>query len=400
MTDSRGCLGRILQLLALGAVAVFVLALPLALFGRSLARVIFEPETISGVLREQLLESGLVASSMQEAFDSGRWVEALGNDAVHLRPAFEHLSSMEKSEILEQLLPDGWIQDQFKVMIQDFFIWVDSSDAVPRVALDLQPLKTHLRTGGIDSIVEILVDSWPSCTAEGAIRLERELRSGEGAPTEYCEPPEPMRSDLVLLASNSLIEQVNQLPDRLPLFQGIDSTDALVFKDQLRFLRAVSLWGWFLPVSMLGVVMALVVRGLDGLRRWWGLSLILSGASTFLLVLIINSSRPELARGITGGLAGTGSLVQSIFVVGLEGLLSLALQRLLIQSLLLVIGGLALWFGLKWIIRSRSVEVDTESPHAQEVPSIVQQLAGPPPVTPLAKRDEDEQSDPPSGIFG
>jgi hypothetical protein len=400
MTKTKGCSARFLQLLALGAVAIFVLTLPPALFGRGLARVVFDPRTFSDVLRTQLLESGLVTSRMQEVFDSGRWLEALGDDAEPLRPAFEYLSNAEKAEILTLLLPDGWMQEQFNLLLQDFFAWVDSPEAVAQVAIDFQPLKAHLRTGGIDSIVEILVDSWPSCTAEGALRLERELLGGEAAPTEYCEPPEPMLSDLVRLASNSLIEQVNQLPERLQLFKGVDPAELLVFKDQLRSLRAISFWGWFLPLSMLGVVMALVARGLDDLRRWWGLSLMISGLSTFLFVLILNSARPDLAANLTRGFAGSGSLVQSVLVVGLQGLLSLALQRLLLQSLLLAIGGLAFWFGLRWIIRRRGAEAQEELPPALAASSKVNHPAGPPPVPPLDRGDGGGEGDPPSGIFG
>jgi hypothetical protein len=399
MDRSSGCFSKILKLTALLAVLAFIFALPPALFGRDLARVVFQPNTLSELLRSRLLESGLISERLQEAFGSDRWLQVLGDDSAALRPVFQHLSAAERGEVLEQLLPEGWLQGQFDLVLEDFFGWVNSDAAMPEVAIDLQPLKKHLREGGIDSIVEILVDSWPSCTAEGAARLERELLAGERTPSEYCEPSEPMRSELVFLASSSLTDQIDQLPARLPIFQDTDPAQALRIKEQLRTLRAVSLWAWFLHVSLLGVVMALVVRGLDDLRRWWGIPLILSAATAFALVLILNTARSSLAGNFAHGLAGGASIVQSALVAGMEGVISFALRTLLFQTVMLVVLGLLLWFGLRRF-GGRTAAWPDESRVMAGDALISQKPGSPPPVAPLGTQDEGEPGDPPSGIFG
>jgi len=399
MDKPSGCFSKMLKLLALTAVIVFIFALPPALFGRDLARVVFRPESLAEMLRTRLLDSGLIAERVQDAFRSDRWLQALGDDSGTLRPVFQHLSEAERSEVLDLLLPEGWLQAQFDQVVEDFFRWVNSDAALPDVALDLQPLKTHLREGGIDSIVEILVDSWPSCTSEGAARLERELLSGEGTPSEYCEPSEPMRSELVFLASSSLAGEIEHLPARLQIFQDTNPAEALRIKEQLRTLRAISLWAWFLPASLLGVVMALVIRGLEDIRRWWGIPLILSGAATFILVLMLSSSRANLAGNFVQGLAGGASIVGSALVTGMEGVMSLALQPLFLQSIMLAVLGLFLWIGLRRFGGRRAAQPE-ESRFTPNDASVRQQPGGPPPVAPLGTQGEGEPGDPPSGIFG
>ncbi|MEJ2010763.1 MAG: hypothetical protein P8X64_00890 [Anaerolineales bacterium] len=397
MKASRGCLTTIQKLLALVLAAAFVITLPPALFGRDLARVIFRPEVFSATLRARLLDSGLISERIREAFNSDQWLGTLGDDGRTLQPAFEHLSRVEREEILNQLLPDGWMQEQFDQVIREFFLWIDMDRDQADVAVNLKPVKDHLRSGGIDSIVEILVDSWPSCTAEGETRLERELLSGPGVPSEYCEPSEPMRSELTFLATSSLIEQVEQVPDRLPLFENVDSAQAGRLKDDLRSLRALALWGWFVPASMLGLVMAVTVRSIHDVRRWWGLPLIMSGVAAFMLTIVLNSVRGSLASDLVAGLGEGGSMLQSALVFGLEGVISLALRSLLFQSILLAVIGLGLWFGLKRLASRSDGAKEAAASSTSGVPEKQAETA-PPPVSRLDQ--EREQGDPPSGIFG
>jgi hypothetical protein len=401
MKTTPGCLILFSRLLAVSAALVFVLVLPPALIGRDLARVIFQPEVFSSVWQARVLDSGLLEETIQDAFSSDRWLEALGEGSQALRPAFKHLSESERSDILRLLIPDGWVRDQFSGTVREFLVWIDSSQEIPGVALDLQPLKQHLRDGGIDEVVEILVDSWPSCTAEGAARLERELLVGDGTPREYCEPSEPMRSELVYLASSMLVDQVDRLPDRLPLFQDANPGEAIRVKEQLQGLRAVALWAWFLPLSMLGLIMAFTVRRMEDFRGWWGVPLILSGAVGFALTLVLSSARSDLAANITGGLTGSGSILQPLLLAGLQGLIERALSEFLLQSLLLIVLGLVCWFGLKWYFGRMGTRMKSTSAATRASAEDARDLPGNPPlVPPIDEARDAESGDPPSGIFG
>ena len=379
---------------------VFIFALPPALYGRDLARVLFRPDVFSDVWKARVLDSGLLMGRMQDGFNSDRWLEALGEEGQILKPAFKYLSESERSEILRLLLPEGWLPEQLNNTVQEFLAWVDSDQSVPVVTLDLTPLKAHLRDGGIDSMVEILVDSWPSCTAEGASRLERELVAGAGSPSEYCEPSEPMRSELVHLASSSLLEQVDHLPGRLQLFEEADSIEAAKVKEQLVTLRSVALWAWFLPASMLGLIMAFTVRGIDDLRRWWGGPVLLGGLMTITLMILLGSARSDLAADLTRSLAGSGAFIQPLLMAGLEGLITNALSALLFQALLLSVLGLIVWFGLKWLLGRRGGAGSTIAANEASVSDLPEQAGGPPPMPPLDTTNEPEAGEPPSGIFG
>ena len=349
------------------------------------------------VISSRVLESGVITERLRQEFISDRWISALGSEGGSLRPIFEYLSPSEREELLNLVLPDGWLQDQVEHVIRRFYTWVDSDQVSPEVGLDLVPVKAHLLRGGIDSMVEILIDSWPSCTDEEAVLLGQEILRAGRLPESFCEPSEPLRTQLALVAAGSLKEQVDGIPESVPLLENASGVEASQVKDQLRFLRAALMWGWYLPLSLLGLVMALVIRSREDFRRWWGVPLLLTGAVTFVWAVIGSASRMRLARAFSSGISSEGNLLQPAFQLAAEGVLGEALGQLYIQAVLLLVAGAILWFGVR---RLRGSTAPVPEPAAGRVSE--GEVGGPPPVRPL--RDQaDEQGAPvdsPSGIFG
>ncbi len=398
MKQGNGCLSRIALSLAFLAVGIMVLTLPIALAGRDLAQIIFQPDALTQVLKNQVLDSGLIGDRLRETFVSDQWMDALGAEGSELRPVFKHLSPSEREEILALALPEGWLQAQVERMIRGFYAWVDSDQTLPRVGLDMTPVKAHLLRGGIDAMVEILMDSWPSCTDEQAAQLGQEILRAGTLPESFCEPSEPLRSQLALVAASSLKEQVDQIPNFAPFLESTNTSEAVQMKEQLRFLRAIMLWGWFLPLSLLGFVMALAIRSREDLQRWWSLPLLLSGAATFIWALIGSASRLRVARNISQGVAGEGALLQSAVQAGFDGILKEALGSLYVQSFVLIAAGAAIWFGLR-LLRSKTTPASSAAATAELSTPLA---AEPPPVRPIHEdaAEQDEPADPPSGIFG
>ena len=58
----------------------------------------------------------------------------------------------------------------------------------------------------------------------------------------------------------------------------------------MRTLRAFSRAGWLLPLSMLGLIVAVAVRSWPQLLRWWGGSTLAAGVGTFLMLAVVEGT--------------------------------------------------------------------------------------------------------------
>ncbi len=227
--------------------------------------------------------------------------------------------------------------------------------------------------------------------------LDRRSYGREGCPNHFVNRLNPCEPSLPLLRLASLKEQVDGIPEAIPLLENANGVEASQVKEQLRFLRAALMWGWYLPLSLLGLVMALVIRSREDLRRWWGVPLLLTGAVTFVWAVIGSASRMRLARAFSSGISSEGSLLQPAFQLASEGVLGEALGKLYIQAVLLLVAGAILWFGLR---RLRGSTALVPEPAASRAPE--GEVGGPPPVRPLRDQVDEhgDPVDPPSGIFG
>jgi hypothetical protein len=125
--------------------------------------------------------------------------------------------------------------------------------------------------------------------------MQQAFFEGGSLPEELCEPPEPMRSRVVDLASIGFEDQVRLLPEAVSLIEPEAPTeDFLAVKEQLRFFRALALWGWMLPLSLLGLIMAFAIRKWRDFGRWWGIPLLLGGLGTLFIAFIMSAVREEL----------------------------------------------------------------------------------------------------------
>jgi hypothetical protein len=152
-------------------------------------------------------------------------------------------------------------------------------------------------------------------------------RTGE-IPLVVCEPPEPMRQELLGMADDILRERIIQLPSSIRIFdpraEDVKPSDAIVLKGNIRFIRALFSSSWLLVFTALGLIMALRIRSFQDLARWWGYPLLASGIALFLLVLVVSEpfSRrvvraldaidlPEILRPSIEGIAHN---MQEVFV--------------------------------------------------------------------------------------
>jgi hypothetical protein len=391
--EQKSCFDTGLKIIAVVMVVGLIVSMPIALAGRSFGRVIFRPSVLTSVLRDSLLGSGAMEGFLQGTILTSEIFETLSGGEDEIGRYFEYLSPGEREEILLALLPPNWIEDQFSQGIRDFFAWLDDDRAYPKLALNIKPLKAQLLRGGINTFVDVVVDSWPSCKPDQVENMQQAFFEGGSLPEELCEPPEPMRSRVVDLASIGFEDQVRLLPEAVSLIEPEAPTeDFLAVKEQLRFFRALALWGWMLPLSLLGLIMAFAIRKWRDFGRWWGIPLLLGGLGTLFIAFIMSAVREELVSSWATNIIQIGP-VREFLSTGFNALYGAGLRPLWVQGIIVVVGGIVLWFVGR---RGKRTPSRPTGPEQSEPPHIATKIIEPS----YLDEEVDDEGEPPSGIFG
>jgi hypothetical protein len=277
---------------------------------------------------------------------------------------------------------------------------MDNDLPAPAVPMDLRPIQQSLVSGGAARVVETILDSWPACTVQQLDELSRSALAGQ-LPMQYCEPSEPYRSAIGVLATQALIEQARALPPKIDLLARDpsqptdDLASVMALKEQLRTLRALTRWGWLLPFSLLGVIMALVVRSLRGLARWWGLPLLGGGLLSFLGVFVASALAERLTAQALQGVS-PDELVRLLGSI-LDGLRDQILGRMLVHSLLIILGA-GLLLGLGLVLARRAARLPAPIPPAPALASTQTATQPMPPTLEAHQPPSDRET--PTGMFG
>jgi hypothetical protein len=378
--------------------AGMVLSLPLSIAARDLGVVLFSQERMQSILQTRLVETGTLNRILAETLFGGK---NLAVEADWYKRAMEHLSEPERQELLKLLLPSGWLDDQILSISDSFFNWLETDQPLPELSLDIRPLKAQLLGDGLDRAVEIIVDSWPSCSPEDVDMLQRAMDEGQELPMLICEPPEPIRGLIIDLAIRTLARETAAIPDHVPVL-GSGSTDLQELqsmKQSLRSLRVFMTWSWLLPVAALGPIMALKIRSTDDIGQWWGLPLFFSGLTTLFFNLVLRGSRDEILSDVLRDVGSPESIPYQLIAGTIQSVANQALRLMLFHAVMLAIVGFGSWMILARIRKtstSSAGKIQDEVYEAQ-VESRRDTPGSPPPIPPIdSKHDEG----PPSGIFG
>jgi hypothetical protein len=240
--------------------------------------------------------------------------------------------------------------------------------------------------------------------------METMRQAGERAgelPLLYCEPPDPMRSALTRFAAMRLRVQLEEMPSTISMLEqgpsGPADPEVLAEKEQIRLLRGFSRWGWLVPFSMLGDIMALAVRSWRGLTRWWGVPLLAGGLLSFVpVVLALMVGQPMLDQMVAE--MDIPPVLNDVLLSVAKGLAGAILRAVAWHAALAAGAGLILLIS-GWILAARRpsqpvVEAEAEIP--SEGPPSVPPAAptAPPPVAPMPSAQGGQDDEEPTGMFG
>ena len=160
------------------------------------------------------------------------------------------------------------------------------------------------------------------------------------------------------------------------------------------------MWSWFLPASLLGVIMILTIRSMQEIGKWWGIPLLIGGLLSIMVIGLVSVGRGDLIRDMLVNFAPVGTPFYQAFEIVLLGILVAVIRLAFFHALLITGAGLALWLITRYLSKRSDPQIMLESePRDDAQEEQVSGLPAPPPGPPLGSRPEDEEG-PPSGIFG
>jgi hypothetical protein len=407
MSAKPGCLGTLARLIAVALALIFVFTLPVTLLARNTANVLFSPEVVARIVSARLLDTGALRQAAVEAMLSAQTSTPGAGTGMDLQQALALLTPRDRDTIVNMLLPDGWVREQIGSITEGLYAWLDNSEPLPAVSVDMQSIKDRLLGGGAGRMAEIVVSSWPTCSVEqlGALAEAPGVPGSESFP--FCQPPEPYRSSMIREATSKLTEVAANIPASMPIAFGEpprDPSQVLAIKQQIRMLRFFARWGVFVPLSLLGLIMALVIRSWRGLARWWGVPFLVGGALSLAPLL----AGPALNRQLLQGVAAMGgvppAVAEMLRGVG-SGLIDAVLRPQGWQASLIGGLGLALVLASLFLGQKAPLQPPLASPpsSAPSQPALSPpSTSAPPPVAPHpgAPPKAKDKKDTPSGMFG
>lgn len=286
MSEPMSCLQLSMRILASICVLIFIITLPFGLLAFFSSNVIFNPEELSSTLNESLIASGILRNSISEMLSEMEFGDDFEDDS-EVRRALSDLSVDEWDRIVDLLLPDAWMENQIKAAVMSINTWLDDDRLTPGIEIDMRPIKARMQGEGMLEVIDLIVDSWPTCTQDQVDRMQQaSLEAGHPA-ILYCEPPEPYRTELIEFATQRFQGFFRDLP---PTFSAFDTEqndlnldDVLLLKERIRMVRAFTMGGWLLSAALLGLIMILAIRSWRDVALWWGLPLLIAGILTIAL---------------------------------------------------------------------------------------------------------------------
>ena len=400
---SSGCLKQIIHVIALLMVVLFVITLPFTATSQSVSQIVFSEEAITDIVTSSLLSTGLLEHYMLETVFQGSLDPRGGVEEGAFTEALQYLTPAERQTIIQEIVPNGWVENQISASVKAIFHWIDDDRPAPVITLDLVTIKDRLIDGGIEELVETVIDSWPSCSPEQINILRKAAVRGENFEFDICEPPEPFRTQAVELVSIIFYEWVRESPASIEFLEEPDESyeEIMESKEGIRFLRALMRFGWFLPIALLGLIMALKIRSVRGLGNWWGIPMTLGGILTIFAALLLGGSLETVLARNAPFLNESGEVITQVVKFATEELVGSIVGLTFFLGLFIVAIGAGIFIVARIMRRDRSMDSEGRStdagsgstsepkPHDEAgVPHIA------PPVT------EDDPGEPPSGIFG
>jgi hypothetical protein len=284
MSEPIGCWTRIARTLAGLLALLFILALPATILLHNIGGQLFSTERMTELLARSFIDSGRLQETLVQAvLESGNTSLPEGSEGG---PVFlAYLDTVERAQLVAMLVPPDWARAQLEHLLTGLYAWIDGRVEIPDLSLDVEATRARLLDGGLEEMMTVIIDSLPACTDEQLADIGLAVEDEQVAGLDTCLPPEPARTSLIQFATQGFRDQIEALPNRIPIGAAPGeesqlSPELAALRGPLRAVRLAAQWGWLLPASLLGVIMTLAVRSWKGLARWWGVPMMAASVLT------------------------------------------------------------------------------------------------------------------------
>jgi hypothetical protein len=286
----EGIMRPLMRTLAAGITLIVIFLLPLALFAFQVGQILYSPQAILNLVAVHIIgpsQSNLLTETLLRSIPSQLGID----DDTVVGKAF--IQAAEQTELQASILPSDLQLTYAAQGINAFYSWLEGPDPLPVLALDMNPIKDHMGQN-MAGLVQTVLEEVPTCTAEESLAMASDflgaILSGEDALESMpaCLP-EIVPLDTIAPAASALVQQqVSLIPETIILDNLVSASPETMIelKERLQLTKGILLWSW-LPFVFLLLIAAFVGgETRDGVPRWLGWSLIVTGFSTFLFSLI------------------------------------------------------------------------------------------------------------------
>jgi hypothetical protein len=382
MERVSGCISWIARVLAYVLAGLLIFSLPLSILANNTLRTVLSPDDIGNAVANLLLVSQDFSGQLLGNFVSDTRVEP--GSSFNLR-TLANLSPEDRVEVTQILFPEDWLKTQIRLNLGNIIAWIESEEPLPRLILDLEPLRSELRQGSSFRIAEIWVDALPTCTSEQETRLAEAWQQGDPIGFNLCRPAGDLYQQLVDRANQQLIQMLDKVPVEISLLDEAGSNEVTKelgeFRRNILGFLLVMRWMRILPLLFLGLIMTLAIRSWLDMRNWWGIPVGLGALMTFLVVLIGNVVGPGVLKNALSESTQPAELQES-FVDTIWGLVSSILDRSAFHAFILLII-VILTFIIPILLHKKGKD-SIPTPSSTDVPGgRVTELPSPPQVEPF-----------------
>ncbi len=324
------CLGR---LIGLGLVLMFMVLFPCSMWTFNTQRIVLDGDTYQRVFRNADFYADLqpgVLPALLKDLDTAD----MGPGEVSFRQIIDHLDKRTWDEIVRDLVPLNWVENEVETNLDSFLAWLNGDQDLELV-FHTDQLRQRLAGPQGDAAIQRMAESFPPCSPEANQQFEQFVAGLQGIEFPYCRPAAEQQQTVVMLIDNARREAVDQIPAELNVVDEMRRVteeqvqqqhatdlphDPFSDAELNRFRSGVRLWKQLLPLmlmipaALLSIVVIFAVRSSKTFFRWMGWSLVLGSLATLLPLFFLPFIAQDLnfEAELEGGFATGGALIAEV----------------------------------------------------------------------------------------
>ncbi|GAB4522540.1 MAG: hypothetical protein Fur0018_04440 [Anaerolineales bacterium] len=326
--------------------AVFVLlTLPLTLLALNTSKALFDPAFTAQAISDAVIDSHLIPQGLAwYAYTTLKQAIPPGDQADY-KALLDNLSADDWGTLRRLTISDEMLTAWTQTTLDALYAWLENEAPLPDIQWDMRPFQENLAGSNGEKALDLVYDRMVACSSEQVQDFVAQLNTASVVAYPWCRMPTPWGQDQRRDYRGATLQVAAHIPAVFAPLQSrpIQGDVVLNFKDNLRSLRSMSPLGFWIPLSGLWLIAALVVRNWQTLAAWWGAPLLAGGLFTLGTAFSISTlAQSAIQTALQAALPGFPTLAAEI-VQAAHTVLAAITRPMAWQGGLLAALGLALF---------------------------------------------------------